>query len=244
MRRHAPSTGGRRSSASCRGRLYGGRSRRRKPNRLSRLLVSSHGQRHEGNTHVEGLGCSRYRGAGGTKMSRASQDRYRQAGLCIFCGNAPPRKERVSCESCGAKSATRQRRRKSARLAARVCVRCQGIPLVTKQHCEPCRERHQAGTRRRYAVIRNEVYLAYGGYMCACCGETERAFLSIDHINGDGCKHRREVGQSNIYRWLRDHGFPAGFQVLCMNCQWGRKVCGVCPHQTSLDVNSGPGTPI
>jgi len=80
--------------------------------------------------------------------------------------------------------------------------------------------------------MRDAIFSAYGGYRCACCGEEEKTFLTIDHINGDGCKHRKEIGQSNMYRWLRDNNYPTGFQVLCMNCQWGRKNCeGICPHQ-------------
>jgi len=59
-------------------------------------------------------------------------------------------------------------------------------------------------------------------------------FLSIDHINNDGHKHRREnnirTGEQ-MYRWLAKNNFPPGFQVLCMNCQWGkRNNNGVCPH--------------
>lgn len=33
--------------------------------------------------------------------------------------------------------------------------------------------------------IRSEMIAAYGG-CCACCGETEPAFLSLDHIGGGG----------------------------------------------------------
>jgi hypothetical protein len=81
---------------------------------------------------------------------------------------------------------------------------------------------------------RDAVYQAYGGYVCSCCGETEPSFLSIDHINNDGAEHKRSnnlrTGQQ-MYRWLAKNGFPKGFQVLCMNCQWGkRNNNGVCPH--------------
>lgn len=95
-------------------------------------------------------------------------------------------------------------------------------------------EIRRGNNERRWAV-RDEVYRAYGGYKCACCGETEKAFLSIDHINNDGASHKRECNLTTgeqLYRWLKRHGFPDGFQVLCMNCQWGkRNNNGVCPHQ-------------
>lgn len=87
--------------------------------------------------------------------------------------------------------------------------------------------------------IREEVLDAYGG-VCACCGEAERVFLTVDHINGDGAAHRREVcgtgsgrgGGSTMYEWLKKQGFPKDrFQILCYNCNCGRqRNGGVCPH--------------
>src|SRR5215469_14892323 len=54
---------------------------------------------------------------------------------------------------------------------------------------------------------------------CACCGEKQLEFLTIDHINGDGRKHRREAGVgSHLYAWPVRNNFPDGFQVLCFNC--------------------------
>jgi hypothetical protein len=49
--------------------------------------------------------------------------------------------------------------------------------------------------------------------------------LSIDHINGGGTAHVRALGihPSDFYQWLKDHGYPEGFQVLCMNCNWIKK---------------------
>lgn len=80
-------------------------------------------------------------------------------------------------------------------------------------------------------------FQAYGGFVCACCGERMEKFLSIDHINGDGSKHRRQQGNgAMLYSWLARHQFPAGFQVLCMNCNWGRRYTGVCPHQQEEEV--------
>jgi hypothetical protein len=91
--------------------------------------------------------------------------------------------------------------------------------------------------------LKREVMDYYGG-RCACCGETELTFLTIDHIDGNGAEHRREMasatgtrwGQAGAptYRWLRKNGFPDGFQVLCANCNCGRHWNGgVCPHQTA-----------
>jgi hypothetical protein len=88
--------------------------------------------------------------------------------------------------------------------------------------------------------VRDAVFAAYGGYRCACCGETERLFLTIDHIANDGAEFRRAQfgGQHRgagmlTYLWLAQHGFPPGLQVLCANCQFGKRMnAGICPHQT------------
>lgn len=51
---------------------------------------------------------------------------------------------------------------------------------------------------------------------------TDIRILTIDHINGGGAKHRKQLGNSasRFYRWLIKHNYPEGYQVLCMNCEW------------------------
>lgn len=94
----------------------------------------------------------------------------------------------------------------------------------------------------RRAKVRHEVFMAYGGFLCACCGETEPMFLTIDHINNDGANHRRELkdkignGGASFFTWLKANKFPKGFQVLCRNCNWGKHANGgVCPHITDSE---------
>jgi hypothetical protein len=84
---------------------------------------------------------------------------------------------------------------------------------------------------------RHDAFMAYGGFRCACCGETEPMFLTIDHIENDGNVQRREIGSkggSHFFTWLRQQKYPPGFQVLCRNCNWGKHANGgVCPHQST-----------
>jgi hypothetical protein len=81
---------------------------------------------------------------------------------------------------------------------------------------------------------KDEVYNAYGGYICKCCGETDAIFLTIDHVNNDGYLHRKQF-KTDIYSWLRTNGYPAGFQVLCWNCNRAKHYNdGICPHQLKL----------
>ena len=100
------------------------------------------------------------------------------------------------------------------------------------------RERDLARNRALRQQNKLDALQRYGG-ACACCGETETAFLAIDHVNGGGNKQRRQIGAGTgsggdvMYRWLRRNGYPQGdYQVLCFNCNHGRFVNGGhCPHE-------------
>lgn len=97
---------------------------------------------------------------------------------------------------------------------------------------------HKAEIRRnqkQYQINRRIQVFDHYGHRCVCCGETTPAFLEIDHINGSGNKHRREVGCANMYVWLIKHNYPKGFQVLCSNCNKAKGVYGVCPHQLEAE---------
>ena len=85
---------------------------------------------------------------------------------------------------------------------------------------------HNVAARERYQVFKKKVFDAYGGFVCACCGETHQECLSIDHIDNKGAEHRRQV--KNLYPWLVRNDFPSGFQVLCMNCNWSKGRYGFC----------------
>jgi hypothetical protein len=104
-------------------------------------------------------------------------------------------------------------------------------------------DKFRAYNKKSSLKLKRQVMDAYGG-SCACCGETELVFLTIDHVNDDGAEHRRQIaaekgtdwlqGGRETYRWLRDNGFPEGFQVLCANCNCGRYWNGgICPHKTN-----------
>jgi hypothetical protein len=103
--------------------------------------------------------------------------------------------------------------------------------------------KNNPGKRRKNALayyyrLQDEAIVAYGGYRCACCGETEPMFLALDHINNDGNEHRKLIGSTGghkLYKWLKDNHYPAGFQVLCMNCNHGKhRNGGICPHKQKV----------
>ncbi len=96
-------------------------------------------------------------------------------------------------------------------------------------------EKPRAAAKRHARKLRQEVLEHYGGQppCCACCGEMEPVFLTIDHLEGNGNQHRKQLGGAPyFYRWLKREGWPPGFQVLCWNCNRGRWANdGHCPHE-------------
>ena len=82
--------------------------------------------------------------------------------------------------------------------------------------------------------IRNEILLHYGK-KCICCGEQEPLFLTIDHINNDGRKHRKSIGKfggAEFHYWVWKNNFPNNLQILCWNCNLGKhRNKGICPHK-------------
>lgn len=87
--------------------------------------------------------------------------------------------------------------------------------------------------RKSRRKLKIDTLRAYGGEhpKCKCCGEDNIWFLTIDHINGGGYKHLKEIGLGNLYLWLKKNNYPTGFQVLCFNCNCGRSFFGECPHK-------------
>jgi hypothetical protein len=56
-------------------------------------------------------------------------------------------------------------------------------------------------------------------------------------MGGGGNEHRRNIGLGMksgvfLYKWLVDNNYPKGYQVLCWNCNCGKRMNdGICPHQ-------------
>lgn len=90
--------------------------------------------------------------------------------------------------------------------------------------------------KRAKRELLKDIIFKYYGDKCVCCGEKNRKFLTIDHVNNDGYIHRKNGGDygstgkmlSNIIK----NGFPKSFQLLCYNCNMGRSHNnGICPHK-------------
>jgi len=138
---------------------------------------------------------------------------------------------------------------------------CGRKPVRGRVKCNFCLERARAWSARNPELkrvlaekgrrsIKIEVFNAYGGVKCVCagCEETRLEFLTIDHIDGGGHKHRdkkgRRIGGTAIYHWLKKRGYPKGFRVLCMNCNCSRGFYGYCPHEFETRDKSSSTVPV
>ncbi len=99
------------------------------------------------------------------------------------------------------------------------------------------RLQHNARGTKAKNKLKREVFSHYCGGEARCqeCKQIDDlGLLTIDHINGGGNKHRREIGKRNcggykIYQWLKRNSYPEGFQVLCFNCQFKKKLKEIRP---------------
>ncbi|WP_333743836.1 hypothetical protein [Streptomyces ardesiacus] len=160
---------------------------------------------------------------------------------CMQCRNKGM--DAGACEGCGKPftrhSATRTHCASCRPVVTKPCTRC-GKQFVgsmeQRRYCSTdCRDaaldEQRRGARQK---VRIEALQAYGGEepRCVCCNEGTLLFLSLDHVDGGGRKHRQETGGGGFYSWLRRHNYPAGFRILCHNCNLGRQVNGgICPHK-------------
>jgi hypothetical protein len=123
----------------------------------------------------------------------------------------------------------------------RICTKCNETkpetafyPPVGRKVCKRCKNRLTAKTSREFRTELKEVVLRHYSPDLSCqCSKCPFkkpgiAFLSLDHINGKG-EHGREV-RRRLYQWVKNEGYPAGFQVLCFNCNLAKSNKGECPH--------------
>lgn len=151
-----------------------------------------------------------------TKASRWHLEKHRRTSCGCRLTDKPARLTCTQCETEKPLEEFYKRKKHPDRLHMQVCKSC-----------------FSERARRKIAKQLDLIYSHYGR-RCACphCTETNEYFLTIDHINGDGAEHRRQLGGSGhkLYKWIIDNDYPNTIQLLCWNCNCGKNKYGVCPH--------------
>lgn len=164
-------------------------------------------------------------------------------GLCLDCGQNNSTSN-LYCNLCSKKRTINQSSIRKQNIMNGLCGYC-GKRLLVKNRkgCVICIYKRNkwygiSKTRNRNMqknkLLRDQIIQHYGG-KCNCCGETERTFLAIDHIDGNGNIHRRKIKKRSgmaFCQWLINQNFPKKFQILCHNCNMSKYLNGgICAHK-------------
>ncbi len=160
-------------------------------------------------------------------------------GKCAACGGETTN-GKVTCQPCLDKQNIRQRAMHDRNRAAGNCSQCGGdLGNSDGKRCQNCIEKrntwYQGSTTQVKDKARRddhkEAVLKHYGGKCINCGVSRPSFLAIDHVEGEGNTHRKEIGKwgSGFFKWLVDNNFPAGFQILCHNCNMAKHLEGDLP---------------
>lgn len=164
--------------------------------------------------------------------------RWTEEGRCDNCGGTITTPQRKKCDKCLDRQleATRRNRglwpsqdknRYLQRKSEGLCVDC-GKPSAARSLCPGC----LLTEKQRAIRTKNVVMQKYGG-SCVCCGESGIAFLTIDHVLGDGNEKRKtgeHAGGGRFYKKLKKLPIDPTLRILCWNCNMARRMTGVCPH--------------
>ncbi len=97
--------------------------------------------------------------------------------------------------------------------------------------------------KQHHNALRLEIlhYYSKDSMQCACCGEDILYFLAIDHINGGGNKHYKELIEkgTTLDQYLINNNFPPGYRILCHNCNSSLGAYGYCPHNNIIPTEVG-----
>jgi hypothetical protein len=105
-----------------------------------------------------------------------------------------------------------------------LCMNCQFKEV--KSHRILSTNKKAICSRKKRRKTKIQTFTVYGGCRCVSCGIEDLDVLSVDHIDGGGNKHRKEVGGGHeFYCYLRKNNFPDKdkYQILCMNCQFKKE---------------------
>lgn len=155
----------------------------------------------------------------GRQYAKKQQQERKANGLCMSCGKQSPMEGKTICQDCSVKMTKVSADRYQARREAGKCNYCDNDPVPGSTMCQY----HLDKTHDQRVAARREVITHYTNGTCACvlCGDAEFTHLEIDHIDGGGRDHAREIqvgSGSGLIGWIRRNNFPEGFRVLCRNC--------------------------
>ena len=124
------------------------------------------------------------------------------------------------CRKCGVILTTENWKIYDKNHSSYMCIECRKLKDKRYYITSPDYHKKQLG---RYHMRRSAVIFHYGN-QCKICGEDDYTKLTIDHINGGGSQHRREMTTS-ITDYLYNNSVDRdGYQILCYNCNCSKGI--------------------
>jgi len=88
------------------------------------------------------------------------------------------------------------------------------------------KEKYLKNIKNNYKLLKQKVFDYYGG-KCEICKQNNYDFLSLDHINGNGRKQRKELlsidSGTSFYKYVFKNK-PNDLRILCYNCNCKKKI--------------------
>ena len=167
----------------------------------------------------------------GARIAKERRAKLKAVGLCHYC-ERPVEPGRSKCRECLDKFSKYATERYKEVASVGLCPKCRKrMKADGYESCTECRSEE----RQRNFEIKIETLEAYGGPKCVCCGEKSVFVLTLEHVDGNGASHRREIASSpsQFYKKLKMAGYPdePKLVVLCFNCNIAKGLYGVCPGQ-------------
>ena len=135
--------------------------------------------------------------------------------ICRICKQMPPEPGKCRCKACADKENAAIQAKRLAKKLAGICRQC-NMPVVgyswfCENHLRLQREHKYEQASKAFEVLDGK---------CFGCGETERRFLTFDHVENDGAFDRRNnLGPRNIASGIIRGDHLDRIQCLCYNCQ-------------------------
>lgn len=135
----------------------------------------------------------------------------------------------ITCIKCNQKATEPEKYVKERGAICRSCFNKRAAIFYHKNKHLHIKERSIAASKAH--LKKKETAIQHYSPTMTCqwegCGWNDLRALTIDHINGSGIKHRKTIGKKagwHFYAWLIKQGFPEGYQVLCMNHQFIKRI--------------------
>ncbi len=150
------------------------------------------------------------------------EEKRKAAGVCINHPSYRVKPGYTLCQKCIDKFTETSNARYKRNKENKTCRFCGNKTVNGASFCEAHKQKQKVYRKQ----LRNTAIDKYGGPICVGCGETEPVLLQVDHIGGEGNKHRRKIGKGNasagsgynFFLWLKNNEYPPGFRILCANC--------------------------